>query len=333
MTLSLIIPIFNTEIYLTRCINSILNQDNFEKYIDKIEILLINDGSPDNSHVIIETYSSKYDFIKGYSKRNGGPSDARNYGLSKANGEYIWFIDSDDWIDQTSFDTIFCEIQKEDLDILEFDSYNAIDTGNTVELRINKFYHNFTTNVISGIEVLETFGFIAGVCFKIINKNIFEKHNILFPLNEFNEDNIISFELMQNCERYKKINSLLYYYYSRQDSTTKSKSKAHQKKYYKDILNNLIRMERIIEEEKINTTMIREMQSFYTTNLLMNIIKTNNKQMIEEYVFELKKNNLYPIKPYKFHNNGFKRRLFVKAINTEWILLILMPFISKLYPK
>lgn len=91
MKISIIIPIFNSEKYLKECINSVLQQD----YTD-FEIILINDGSSDNSATICEEYVKKYKNIKLYSQKNQGVSAARNYGLNKAKGKYIFFLDSDD---------------------------------------------------------------------------------------------------------------------------------------------------------------------------------------------------------------------------------------------
>ena len=94
---SMIIPIYNVEKYLRRWLDSIVNQT-----LKDIECLLINDGSPDQSQKIIDEYVSKYpQLFKSYIKENGGLSDARNFGLNYVTGEYIAFVDSDDWIEPT----------------------------------------------------------------------------------------------------------------------------------------------------------------------------------------------------------------------------------------
>lgn len=325
MKLSIIIPIYNTEVYLERCVDSILNQSNIEEYDNRFEVLLINDGSPDNSQKIIDEYSNKYNFIRGYTKKNGGLSDARNFGLQKAEGSHIWYLDSDDWIDGDSFNIIFNEFNiNKNLDILEFDIYGAMDVGGNIKLSKNKFYNSIKTGVLSGAEALESFGYIIGVCFKIIRKSLFEDSNLMFPLNEYNEDNIISLKLMIKCGQYKKINIPLYYYYSRSDSITNTRSMAHLKKYYSDILNNLIKVEEIIKSynKSIDMKKVREMQSFYTTNLLLGVLKTKNKEMINEYISTLGKIGLYPIKPYKYHNSGISRNAFIFFVNRQFTLNI-----------
>lgn len=92
--LSIIIPVYNVEKYIDRCINSLKNNESF----NEIEILLIDDGSTDSSYDLCKNYENKYKNIKVYRKENGGASDARNFGAKKAKGKYIWFIDSDDEI-------------------------------------------------------------------------------------------------------------------------------------------------------------------------------------------------------------------------------------------
>ena len=92
---SVIVPVYNSEKYLEECIESILNQTNQD-----FELLLVNDGTNDNSQKIIDEYVAKYpDKVYGFVKENGGLSDARNYGVERAKGEYIIFIDSDDYVD------------------------------------------------------------------------------------------------------------------------------------------------------------------------------------------------------------------------------------------
>ena len=91
MKYSIIVPIYNAEKYLRKCLDSLVNQ-TYSNY----EIILVNDGSVDNSNVIIEEYAKKYNFIKSYTKENTGVADTRNYGISKVNADYMLFVDSDD---------------------------------------------------------------------------------------------------------------------------------------------------------------------------------------------------------------------------------------------
>ena len=94
---SVIVPVYNVEKYLERCLNSLVNQT-----LQDIQIIVVNDGSPDNSQEIIDRFEKEYpDKLKGYIKENGGLSDARNYGMQFVEGEYVAFVDSDDYVDET----------------------------------------------------------------------------------------------------------------------------------------------------------------------------------------------------------------------------------------
>ncbi|PTT32654.1 glycosyl transferase family 2, partial [Chryseobacterium sp. HMWF028] len=119
---SIIVPVYNVENYLTKCLDSLVKQS-----ISDIEIIVVNDGSRDNSEKIIEGFAQKYpEKIKAFTKENGGLSDARNFGIDKATGDYIGFVDSDDYVTETMFEEmlhlaeshqakmVICNIQKVD---------------------------------------------------------------------------------------------------------------------------------------------------------------------------------------------------------------------------
>ncbi|MDH8700771.1 glycosyltransferase involved in cell wall biosynthesis [Dysgonomonadaceae bacterium PH5-43] len=321
MKLSVIIPVYNVEKYLARCIDSILNQEDFQLSSDNIEIVLVNDGSLDNSQSIIDQYVSKYDFIKGLKKGNGGLSSARNFGLEYATGDYIWFVDSDDWIDKKSFKIIFNEIIVNQLDILEFDLYLAkIDNDENASLSLNLFYHSIRTEKINGIEAFELYGYIVGVCFKVIKKELFINNKLRFPLGELNEDNVITYELMKNSNSYKKIAVPLYYYYERIDSITNNVNKEHLYKYINDQINNILKINNLIKKESFSKIKIREMLCFYATNAILSILKLKDPLFLKEQIERLEKEQLYPIKKYSYHNKGIKRNLFIKLINQKWLI-------------
>lgn len=114
---SIILPVYNVEAFLPRCLNSIVNQT-----LKEIECIIVNDGSPDNSQSIIDDYVAKYPTLfKSVIKTNGGLSDARNYGLQFVNGEYIGFIDSDDWIEPTMYEKMYKKAIEEQADLVVCD--------------------------------------------------------------------------------------------------------------------------------------------------------------------------------------------------------------------
>lgn len=111
--ISIIVPVYNVEKYLEKCLDSLVNQS-----MKGIEIVIVNDGSPDDSQKIIDKYVKKYpNLVKSYIKENGGLSDARNYGIERANGEYIGFVDSDDYVELTMFEKLYNKAKENDFDV------------------------------------------------------------------------------------------------------------------------------------------------------------------------------------------------------------------------
>ena len=113
---SIIVPVYNVEEYLARCLDSLVNQS-----LKDIEIIVVNDGSPDNSQKIIDNYCKKYKNIKSFIKENGGLSDARNFGIEKAQGEYIAFLDSDDYVTTDMYMEMYNKAISGDFDMVVCD--------------------------------------------------------------------------------------------------------------------------------------------------------------------------------------------------------------------
>ena len=111
---SIIVPIYKVEKYLKRCLESLVSQT-----FQEIEIICVNDGSPDQSQKIVDEYVEKYPhLVKGYLKENGGLSDARNYGLNLASGDYVAFIDSDDWVEPEMIEKMYRAAREQEADLV-----------------------------------------------------------------------------------------------------------------------------------------------------------------------------------------------------------------------
>jgi len=111
---SIIVPVYNVEAYLSKCLDSLINQT-----LEEIEIIVINDGATDNSQQIIDEYMEKSNKINAYTKENGGLSDARNYGIAYATGDYIGYVDSDDFVELDMYEILYNKAKKDDSDIVE----------------------------------------------------------------------------------------------------------------------------------------------------------------------------------------------------------------------
>ena len=132
MKVSVIVPVYNVEKYIKKCLNSLVNQT-----LDEVEIVVVNDGSPDNSQKIIDEYTKKYKNIKSYVKENGGLSDARNYGIKRATGKYISFVDSDDYIRKDMLEKMYNYAIQKNFDVVVCDSINVYSDGTEILIKSN----------------------------------------------------------------------------------------------------------------------------------------------------------------------------------------------------
>lgn len=326
--ISIIVPAYNVEKYLHRCIDSFLQQNNFDLYRDKIEILIVNDGSNDLTEKIAGEYAEKHPFIKLISQENGGLSAARNTGIINSTHPYIWFVDSDDWVDASSFNTIFNELST-GVDILEFDVVYATEMGNGFTYRTDPYYSNLESRLVQSKDFLENEAYIISVTSKIIKKDLFIKNNLYFPLHRFSEDNIVALHLMIFAKTYKKIKKELYYYYQRADSITNTKTKEHTTKYLYDQLLNLKDMDAILKNQQFNKNKIYHMQSFIVSNSLLSLLHTNfTIDEAKKYLQELRNIKKYPVKKYTYYTS-FKREIFRIIFNNEVIFIKYLQYKNK----
>ena len=215
MKLSLIIPVYNTAKYLRKCLDSCLNQN-----IAKIdyEIILINDGSTDESHSICLAYIQKYSNFKYIQQGNSGQSVARNKGIEMAIGEYIWFIDSDDWIKSNCFNSIIALCESHNLDILRvgFKKVNEEDTNEK-----NDSILSTTLSIKNGKEILKS-NFVFGPPLYIFKRSYLIKNQLTFYPNIFHEDNEFTPKALYFANRIGDTEAVFYYYLTRNGSTTLS---------------------------------------------------------------------------------------------------------------
>lgn len=173
MKYSVIIPIYNAEKTLARCLDSILRQP-FSDY----ELLLINDGSGDGSGEISAAYARRYPQIRYFPKENGGVSSARNLGLEQAKGEYILFVDSDDYVSQDYFALLSHTLESNAVDLLMFGYRNF--GGVSTEWDAGEFYENAEVGVAEQISSAARKYLFSSLWSKAFKRQIIEQHNIRF---------------------------------------------------------------------------------------------------------------------------------------------------------
>lgn len=214
--ISVIVPVYNVEKYLRKCLDSLVNQTFHD-----LEIIVMNDGSSDSSQNIIDEYvASDPDRIKAFHKENGGLSDARNYGMERAQGKYFGFIDSDDWIDHEMFANMHSLIKRYDADIAICDLVKEDEKGSVLR-EIRQAVH--LPEYIELKNDFSIFGeFSCFACNKLFNREVFE--NLFFPVGKHFEDIAIVPLAFLRAKNVVKINKLYYHYLERSDSITKSRT-------------------------------------------------------------------------------------------------------------
>lgn len=211
--ISIIIPVYNVEKYLDRCINSIINQS----YTD-LEIILVDDGSPDKCPQICDEYALKDNRIKVIHKLNGGQSSARNAGLDIATGDYITFIDSDDWIGIDTYEYCMKLINETDAEVVQFDYSYVIDNRvlKSDPREIIKVYEN--KDVLQNYMTSSTYTGSYSVCRCLFHNKLIG--NVRFREGKINEDLDWKFLVLQKCKRMVDSNLVKYYYWQSGNSTS-----------------------------------------------------------------------------------------------------------------
>lgn len=193
--LSIVIPVYNTEKYLSRCISSCVQQIR-----DGVEIIIINDGSPDNSQTIIDDYCSRYSCIRCIRQSNQGLSFARNHGLEASKGEYVWFVDSDDSIDVKGIDYIYKAIETNP-DVVSIRRFNESDC------KVDVDNYNYCT----GKDILLDKVFEHGAVFYIYKRCFLDSFSLRFKDGIYHEDTELIPRILYYAARVVKINTPLYY--------------------------------------------------------------------------------------------------------------------------
>lgn len=307
MKISVIVPVYNVEKYIKKCLDSLVNQT-----LNGVEIIVVNDGSPDNSQMIIDEYTKKYKNVKSYIKENGGLSDARNYGIKKATGEYISFVDSDDYIRNDMLEIMYNYAIKEDLDVVVCDSINVYDNGSEILIKSN---NNYSDNDVRNYIISPPMA-----CTRLFKKTIFDK--IQFKKNIYYEDLEMTPKVVNITDKIGFVSEGLYYYVQRDGSIMK------QNVFNKKLLNifDVLKSNKDLLEDKFP----EEIEYMYITHLLRTAsLRFLNYDNGKEYIYKIHnimkeyfpkwKNNVY------YKKSSFKLKLIcILAYNKNILLLKLI---------
>ncbi|MDU5335237.1 glycosyltransferase family 2 protein [Enterococcus sp.] len=209
--ISIIVPVYNVEKYLRKCVESILNQ-TFKDF----ELILVDDGSPDNSGAICDQYAKRDARVRVIHKENGGLSSARNAGIEIAKGKYLGFVDSDDYIAEDMYEVLFNQIIAYNANI------STIEMIDVYENRVTKVSNKKKVQLINQKDaikaVLDSTDIFAYAVNKLYQKELFDK--VRYPEGKIVEDAFIIMDLLLQCDRVVSNTEQKYFYYRRNDSIT-----------------------------------------------------------------------------------------------------------------
>ena len=286
MKISVIVPVYNVEKYISKCLDSLVNQT-----LEDIEIIVVNDGSPDNSQRIIDEYVKKYsNKIKSYIKENGGLSDTRNFGLKYAKGDYISFVDSDDWLDYDALEKMYNIAEKEKSDIVICDMKDHYSN--------KEIYHNCT--IYDSV-----YNVTPSACNKLFKKTIIG--NLRFLKNLWYEDLNFTTKILFGNPSISNISEGLYHCNCGHVSTMNNNNSLKN-------LDMIIAIDDLIEYSKKNNVYDKNIISFIIFHHVL--ITTINR--VAEHNNKDKKMVLNKLLKYCHQNiSDYKKQDFYKKVPTN----------------
>lgn len=304
MKYSIIIPVYNVENFLKECIDSVLKQ----KYRD-FEIILVDDGSTDNSGKMCDTYSDYFNFIKVVHKENGGAASARNVGVKMAEGDYIIFLDSDDyWMNDSCLLLINESIKQTRCDILVWNSCKYYQNINKFDKRLKQT--KSVKLIDPNKDILNCYEFKACPWDKAINRNVYEEKNYSFQEGVLSEDVEWTFDLLKDINSVAFLDYQINIYRQRAGSVTKTQRERNAKDMIAHV-ETLLKQVETIEKETLKNNCYAYIAEQYANCIIMGgkslIIKQYAKFLkSSKYLLEYGKTKKNFIMKYLLKFLGFK---------------------------
>ncbi|MBQ3502131.1 MAG: glycosyltransferase [Clostridia bacterium] len=319
---SVIVPVYKVEEYLDRCVESIVKQT-----YKNLEIILVDDGSPDNCPKMCDDWAKKDDRIKVIHKENGGLSDARNAGLDVATGEYISFIDSDDFIHETMIEKLLNSAIENDSDIVKCMLSNIDENGNIedmVELNLDKvdskniFYYYTVDDGYKQDNKIYTQYVSNSVCTSLYSSALLKGKR--FVKDMFSEDLIFNCDVINEDCKISVVNENLYYYFYRTGSImhTYNESKMIKRLVYIDAA-----IDRLKNKLEYKDFCAYKFQLY--KQLVMDIIQLKDKSIYKKYKNEIRSRNLNSkenYNAYKKNYSSFRRKLLNFLIHKNMFVVL-----------
>lgn len=205
---SIIVPVYNVEKYLPKCLDSLVNQT-----FKDIEILCVNDGSPDNSLEILNSYAEKDSRVKVISKENGGLFSARHEGMKYINGKYVIFVDSDDWVSENLVEKCISAAGSDNSDIVVFGAFSVREKNGKISCKRGGYdFSKFRSLANDGLNIKDIFKFPPTAWSKMYRSDFLKENNIKFQEIKNGEDQLFFIHSMLLAKKITAVDENLYYY-------------------------------------------------------------------------------------------------------------------------
>jgi glycosyltransferase involved in cell wall biosynthesis len=328
--LSFIVPLYNSAKWLEKCLYSVLNQDIPES---EMEIICVNDGSPDNSADMAREIGKKHPSIIVLDQENQGPSGARNTGVKHATGKYLCFVDPDDYVEPNVYGKLVQQMEEENLDMLRF-NYQIVDEEyKPIEKREFEKRFDYTPKLMSGAEYLATRLDIACNIWRYMyRREIITENGIWCFTGDYYDDTPWLPLVLMQAERMNSCNTIVYDYLVREDSLVKTKNPMMQIRKTDGIVLLLKYLED--ERKKVECEMLKveskwkegivewyKMIEAYCVIGLLTNVGSSLFALRKEYVHELSSLNILPLSTNKIDPKA-KRK--VRLANISPMLLVWM---------
>ena len=318
MKLSIVVPIYKVESYLRKCVDSLLNQDlSKEDY----EIILVDDGSPDRCGEICDEYASRYANIRVVHRKNGGLSAARNSGIEVAQGKYIQFVDSDDYLEPNVLKTLIEKMETDNLDILRFNYQNVNE--NYEEIHPNKDpkrFVDYRDEICDGITFLnERLGPACYVWQFMLKRELLLDKKNYFKEGIYFEDTEWTPRLLIQAQRGTSVSTMVYDYLIRQGSITKSVDIKKRQKLLDDSLSLVDSL-----KEQMYKVADKRWYEGMIAQIVVSIIHTISKEyypLRKKYLAVLREKMVYPLLIYHLTPSAIRK---VKLVNFSPALACLL---------
>jgi len=301
MKLSIIVPVYNVYDYIDKCLESLS-----KSYFEGLEIIIVNDGTKDNSQEIIDKYTKKFKFMKSFIKENGGLSSARNYGINASSGEYIGFVDSDDYVESSMFKKLYDKAKSNGFDMVVCDLYeDRKGSLKSISSLIKKdlFNKNDIKKAMTNI--------YPAAWNKIYKRQFFDIVN--FKEGVWFEDVEFLYRLIPSLNSIGVVNEALYYYVQREGAIT---SKVTTKIY--DYIDNLNSIVDFYKKNNLFNSYYNELEYVYFRYLYATFIKRviNFEYLEYRKALSAALENVLNAFPKKYRNP-----MFYKSLKSLYLLL------------